>query len=87
MVAAADGLSVCDRGGPVLASAGTGDVLTGAVAGLLAQGVAPAPAARMAVWVHACAGEMLAAGGERGGLARELLPLLREPLRQLQTHD
>jgi hydroxyethylthiazole kinase-like uncharacterized protein yjeF len=87
VVAAADGLSVCDRGGPVLASAGTGDVLTGAVAGLLAQGVAPAPAARMAVWVHACAGEMLAAGGERGGLARELLPLLREPLRQLQTHD
>jgi hydroxyethylthiazole kinase-like uncharacterized protein yjeF len=85
VVAAADGLSVCDRGGPVLASAGTGDVLTGAVAGLLAQGVDPAQAARMAVWVHACAGEMLAAGGERGGLARELLPLLREPLRQLET--
>ncbi len=86
IVAGAAPLSVCDRGGPALATAGTGDVLTGAIAGLLAQGVTPAAAARAGVWVHARAGEMLAAGGERGGLARELLPLLREPLRQLEAH-
>jgi len=82
-----DSLNVCDRGGPALATAGTGDVLTGAIAGLLAQGVTPATAACAGVWIHARAGEMLAAGGERGGLAHELLPLLREPLRQLESDD
>jgi len=70
-----------------LATAGTGDVLTGTIAGLLAQGLAPTTAATAGVWIHARAGEMLAAGGERGGLASELLPLLREPLRQLESDD
>jgi hydroxyethylthiazole kinase-like uncharacterized protein yjeF len=87
VVAGDDALNVCDRGDPALATAGTGDVLTGAIAGLLAQGLSPVTAACAGVWIHACAGEMLAAGGERGGLARELLPLLRQPLRQLESDD
>jgi len=39
-----------------LARAGSGDVLTGLIAGLLAQGIAPFPAAITAAWVHATAG-------------------------------
>ncbi|GIV65862.1 MAG: bifunctional ADP-dependent (S)-NAD(P)H-hydrate dehydratase/NAD(P)H-hydrate epimerase [Bellilinea sp.] len=41
---------------PALARAGSGDVLTGLIAGLLAQGVAPFTAAITAAWVHALAG-------------------------------
>ena len=56
-----DFVSINPTGGPALATAGTGDVLTGTIAGLLAQGVAPAHAARLAVWVHGRAGELAAA--------------------------
>jgi NAD(P)H-hydrate epimerase len=47
-------------GGPALATAGTGDVLAGVIAGLLAQGLAPADAARLGAWVHGTAGELAA---------------------------
>jgi NAD(P)H-hydrate epimerase len=40
---------------PALATGGTGDVLAGAIAGLLAQGLAPAAAARVGVYAHAVA--------------------------------
>jgi ADP-dependent NAD(P)H-hydrate dehydratase / NAD(P)H-hydrate epimerase len=51
-------------GGPVLATAGTGDVLTGAIAALIARGVPPADAAVAAAYVHGVAGAL--AGGELG---------------------
>jgi NAD(P)H-hydrate epimerase len=63
---------LCDRGTPALASGGTGDVLTGVIVALLAQGLAPPDAARLAVWVHAVAGER-AAAGDRGLLAGDLM--------------
>jgi hydroxyethylthiazole kinase-like uncharacterized protein yjeF len=47
-------------GGPELATAGTGDVLAGMVGTLLAQGLAPADAARLAVWWHGAAGHLAA---------------------------
>ena len=62
---------------PGLASAGTGDVLAGAVVGFLAQGLAPYQAAMAGAYVHALAGEL--AREERGAtgmVASDLLPLL-----------
>ncbi len=56
-----------------------GDVLTGVIAGLLAQGFPPAEAAALGVLVHATAGDRAAAaGGERGMLAGDLMAQLRE---------
>jgi NAD(P)H-hydrate epimerase len=59
---------------PALATAGTGDVLTGLIGGLLAQGMSPADAARLGVWAHGRAGALAAAGHGAGGLmASDLL--------------
>ena len=64
---------VCERGNPGMASAGTGDVLTGTVAGILAQCRDPWAAARVGVLVHAMAGDSAARAGERGVLASDLV--------------
>ena len=57
VIAAADGRArVSEIAQPALATAGTGDVLTGAVGALLAQGLAPFDAAALAVYLHAEAG-------------------------------
>lgn len=63
---------VCERGNPGMATAGSGDVLTGAIAGILAQCRDPWTAARVGVLVHAMAGDAAARGGERGLLASDL---------------
>ena len=53
VIAAPDGLTIVNRtGGAALATAGTGDVLTGMIGGLLAQGVDPFAAAATAAYVH-----------------------------------
>ncbi len=60
-------------GHPGLGTSGSGDVLAGAVVGLLARGADPAQAAAWATYLHAVAGERLAARvGRLGFLAREL---------------
>jgi len=51
-------------GGPILSVAGTGDVLAGTIAGLLAAGLAPAEAAVHGVWLHGAAGDVLAADAD-----------------------
>jgi NAD(P)H-hydrate epimerase len=63
---------LCERGNPGMASAGTGDVLTGAIAGILAQCRDTALAARVGVLVHAMAGDAAARTGERGLLAADV---------------
>lgn len=74
IIAAPDGMSVCDAGNPGMASGGMGDVLTGVIAGLLAQGLPLADAARHGVCVHAEAADQAAAqSGERGLLATDLM--------------
>lgn len=75
---------ICDRGNPGMASPGMGDVLTGVIAGVLAQGADLARAARAGVLVHAMAGDMAAHRGERGILASDLfayLPTCANPIR------
>jgi hydroxyethylthiazole kinase-like uncharacterized protein yjeF len=63
VVATPDGAwRVIASGGPILSVAGTGDVLAGAIGGLLAGGRAPADAAALGAWLHGAAGDALAAG-------------------------
>jgi NAD(P)H-hydrate epimerase len=78
LVADARGLAICPVATPALATGGTGDVLAGAIGGLIAQGLAPGIAARAAVVLHALAGLAVAADGERGALAGDLLLPLRK---------
>lgn len=85
--ALADGVvSVCDRGNPGMASGGMGDVLTGVIAGLRAQGLISPVAARLGVWLHAAAGDDVAAAGEIGMLASDLFPHIRSRLNRLVGH-
>lgn len=70
--------AVCDAGNPGMASGGMGDVLTGVIAGLLAQGLSTGDAAQLGVCLHANAADRAAEQGERGLLASDLLPHLRE---------
>ncbi|MFM7292700.1 MAG: NAD(P)H-hydrate dehydratase, partial [Planctomycetia bacterium] len=66
------------------ATAGTGDVLTGVVAALLAQGLDPFAAARLAAWVHGRAGDVAAeALGEVSMTARDLLDRLPVAFREV----
>ena len=70
-------IHICDRGNPGMATAGMGDVLTGVVAGLLAQIDDSATAARVGVLVHALSGDSAARAGQRGMIASDVLSELR----------
>jgi NAD(P)H-hydrate epimerase len=71
---------LCVSGNPGMAAPGMGDVLTGIVAGLAAQGLNMADAAATGVEVHARAGDRAALAGERGMIAADLLAELRAVL-------
>lgn len=85
VIADAEGnVSVCSVGNPGMASGGMGDVLTGVIAGLLAQkialGLEARDAARLGVCLHAAAADNAAIDGERGMLASDLMPWIRKLL-------
>ncbi len=61
-----------------LATAGTGDVLTGAIATLLAQGLSPLDAARAGAYWHGRAGRVALAHRRRGVIARDVGEALGE---------
>ena len=79
LVAAPDGrVAVCPWGNAGMASAGMGDVLTGVVAALLAQGLPQWDAACAGVALHARAGDLAAGAAPRGLIASDLFITLRE---------
>jgi len=84
IAAGEDAPRLCVDGGPALAVPGSGDVLTGAIAGLRAQGMTADGAARLGVWLHARAGDQCARReGARGIMAGELCGWLRVELNRL----
>jgi NAD(P)H-hydrate epimerase len=70
----------CDQGNPGMATAGMGDVLSGVIAGLLPQCTNLLHAACLGVCVHAAAGDLAAKAGERGLIASDLFPYIRQIL-------
>lgn len=71
-------LWVCHSGNPGMATGGMGDVLSGIIGGLLAQGLTLEQAAAAGVKVHAAAGDRAAEqAGQRGLLATDLMPYIR----------
>jgi len=69
VVARPDGVvAICPTGNPGMATAGTGDVLTGMIVGLLAQGVPPWEAACAATYLHGVAGDLASARKGQAGL-------------------
>ncbi len=79
VIAAPDGRAwINETGNSGLAAGGSGDLLTGVIAGLLAQGWPVEAAVRAGVWLHGRAADLVAeVGGEAGLLATDLLPQLR----------
>lgn len=86
VIATPDGMvNINPAANPGLASAGTGDVLSGVITGLLAQGLSPADAAVCGVYLHGEAGEMVRQRlGDAGMLASDLLPVLPLAIRRLK---
>ncbi|MCL2496066.1 MAG: NAD(P)H-hydrate dehydratase [Clostridiales bacterium] len=73
-----------NNGNPGMAVGGSGDVLAGMVAALLAQGLAPAAATGCAVWLHGMAGDLAAAAGSEPSLMpRDLLDHIGAAYKQL----
>ncbi|HUP22098.1 MAG TPA: NAD(P)H-hydrate dehydratase [Thermoanaerobaculia bacterium] len=86
LVAEPDGeVAINHTGNPGLATGGTGDVLTGVVGALLAQGLDPATAARLGVFVHGLAGDLVAADlGERSLSASDVAESLPAGFRAVE---
>jgi NAD(P)H-hydrate epimerase len=86
VIAAPDGRAKLNpSANPGLASAGTGDVLSGAIAGMLAQGLSLFDAACCGVYLHSAAGEMVREElGDAGMVASDLLPVLPKVIKRLK---
>ena len=75
---------LCTAGNPGMATAGMGDVLSGVIGGLLAQGMHFIDAAKLGAWLHSNAADhAVIADGERGLMASDLMPHIRRQLNSL----
>ena len=82
---ALNGPFVNTTGNSGLASGGTGDVLSGLIGGLMAQGMAPLDAALLGVYVHGLAGDLAAAAKtQRGMIASDVINALPDAWRLLE---
>lgn len=78
LVASREGIGLCPYGNGGMAVGGMGDVLSGVVGSLLAQGLSPGEAAEAGACLHALAGDdAVARGGQAGLMATDLMPALR----------
>ena len=86
VVAAPDGrLAVNTTGNDGMAKGGSGDVLTGLLTGLLAQGMEPFGACCAAVWIHGRAGDMAAEEkGRRGMTPADMIEKLPYALKEVE---
>lgn len=76
-----DYIHVCPAGNPGMATGGMGDVLTGIIAALLAQGLSLSEAAKLGVMLHSVAADQLAESeGEIGLLASDVITQARKVL-------
>ncbi|MCR5381144.1 MAG: NAD(P)H-hydrate dehydratase [Lentisphaeria bacterium] len=71
-------------GGPALSTAGSGDVLTGVIGALLAQGMAAANAARLGVFLHGLAGDLWK-GAQRAMSADDLAELISDAWKEVSV--
>ena len=86
VVAFPDGeIFINTSGNPGMATGGTGDVLTGVIAALIAQGLSSHDAAVAGVFLHGCAGDAAAAGRLSGLIASDIVDALPATLLQLQA--
>ena len=89
IIAAPDGrCRISPFANPGLASAGTGDVLAGAICGLTAQGLSPFDAGCLGTYLHGEAGEIVKdILGDTGMIASDLLSALPVVIKQLKNPD
>ena len=77
LVAGNGEMLLSDYGNPGMASGGMGDVLSGVIGALLAQGLPPLQAPALGVCLHGAAGDIAAEEGQRGLAATDLIPCMR----------
>jgi len=86
IIAAPDGKAAINpTGGPALATAGSGDLLTGLIASFMAQGLEAEDAARAGAFMHGLAGDLVPGG--RGHMARDVMSCYKQAFHKLESAE